>query len=101
MSDERKAPRSPEVTTQPLGRAWQRGTISQSHISLPFPVDDPLYGRLEHAGDERLHLGELNIRGERGLLQFPSDWLLRLRHNPLYDLLERRVVAWVEETSER
>ena len=36
------------------------------------------------------------IQGERGLLQFPADWLLRLRHNPFYDLLEARVFEWLD-----
>ena len=37
------------------------------------------------------------IQGERGLLKLPSDWLLRLRHNPFYDYLERRVLEWVDD----
>jgi len=36
------------------------------------------------------------IQGERGLLKLSSDWLLRLRYNPFYDYLERRVLEWVE-----
>ena len=38
------------------------------------------------------------IQGERGLLKFPSDWLLRLRFNPFYDLLESRVIEWMDES---
>ena len=36
------------------------------------------------------------------LLKFSSDWLLRLRFNPFYELLETRVLEWLDETrSER
>ena len=31
------------------------------------------------------------------LLAFPADWLMRLRHNPFYDYLERRALGWVQE----
>ncbi len=96
-----KAPFSSEVTTETLDLAWPRGVLSLSHVALPFPPDDPLYGRREFAGDELLHLGEMAIRGERGLLKFPSDWLLRLRHNPFYDFLESVVIEWLDDATER
>jgi hypothetical protein len=37
------------------------------------------------------------VQGERGLLLFPADWLVRLRHNPFYDYLEARTLAWIED----
>ena len=92
----RKVPLSVQVWTEPLNLAWPRGVISLSHVALPFPPDDPLYGRRGSAPDGALQLGQLGIQGERGLLKFSSDWLLRLRHNPFYDLLEARVLEWVE-----
>jgi hypothetical protein len=33
------------------------------------------------------------------LLQFPADWLLRLRYNPFYSFLERRVLEWIAGVS--
>jgi hypothetical protein len=36
------------------------------------------------------------IQGERGTLRLSSDWLLRLRHNPFYDYLDRRALAWID-----
>ena len=36
-----------------------------------------------------------------GLLQFSSDWLLRLRYNPFYDLLEARTLEWMDDASGR
>ena len=42
----RKAPLTAEVsTTEALDLAWPVGVISLSHVALPFPPDDPLYGQ--------------------------------------------------------
>jgi len=95
----RKAPLSADFSTVPLNLAWPRGVISLSHVALPFPPDDPLYGQRASAVDEALHLGQIAVQGERGLLKFPADWLLRLRHNPFYEFLETRVIEWMAETS--
>jgi hypothetical protein len=92
----RKAPNSTEETTEPLELAWPRGVISLSHVALPFPPDDPLYGRREFAPSDGLQLGQIDFQGERGLLKFPADWLLRLRYNPFFGFLQRRALQWVE-----
>jgi alpha-beta hydrolase superfamily lysophospholipase len=94
----RKGPFSTDVTTEPLDLAWPSGVISLSHVALPFPPDDPLYGKREFAG-EGLHLGQIDFQGERNLLKFPADWLLRLRYNPFYRLLEERTIQWIDEHS--
>ena len=95
----RKPPFTTGTSTERLNLAWPRGVISLSHVALPIPPDDPLYGQIGPDADDIFHLGQMDIRGERGLLRFPSDWLLRLRHNPFYDYLEARVLDWVEEAS--
>jgi alpha-beta hydrolase superfamily lysophospholipase len=92
----RQEPFSAEVSrTEPLGLAWQPGVISLSHVALPFPPDDILYGQRPPESEDLLFLGQMAIQGERGLLTLPLEWLLRLRHNPFYDYLEARVLAWV------
>ena len=91
-----KEPFSGEVSrTEPLALTWPRGVISLSHVALPFPPDDPLYGQRPPGNDDALFLGEMAIQGERGLLKIPADWLLRLRYNPFYDYLEQQVLDWV------
>ena len=91
-----KPPFSAEVaTTEPLAVSWPRGVISLSHVALPFPPDDPLYGQRPDGNDDVLFLGEMAVQGERGLLKIPADWLLRLRYNPFYDYLEQQVLDWV------
>jgi alpha-beta hydrolase superfamily lysophospholipase len=79
-----------------LGLGWPTGVMSLSHVALPIPADDPLYGRIPPDDDDALFLGDMALRGERGLLQLPGEWLLRMRYNPFYGLLERRVLDWFE-----
>jgi alpha-beta hydrolase superfamily lysophospholipase len=96
-----KEPLSSQVTTEHLGRSWPINLISLSHVALPFPPDDPLYGRVAPVSEDHLYLGQIAVQGERGLLKFPSDMLLRLRHNPFYELLETRAIEWVDEAGPR
>jgi hypothetical protein len=73
--------------------------ISLSHVALPFPPDDPLYGERPPETEDRIFLGQIAIQGERGLLKIPESFLLRLRYNPFYALLEERVTEWLGEAS--
>jgi hypothetical protein len=93
----RKGPFTTETSTESLNFAWPRGVISLSHIALPFPPDDPLYGQSPPGKANTIFLGQMAIQGERGLLKFASDWLLRLRYNPFYDFLENRVLEWLDD----
>ena len=92
-----KPPLSARVTkTKALNLNWPRGVISLSHVALPFSPHDPLYGEFPPDSREVLYLGQIGIRGERGLLRISSDWLLRLRYNPFYTVLEARVLEWLD-----
>ncbi|MBK1704316.1 alpha/beta hydrolase [Halochromatium glycolicum] len=91
-----KPPFSAEPTrTERIDEPWPADALSLSHVDLPFPIDDPLYGRYPPPGNDQVFLGQLAIRGERGVLKVPAQWLLRLRHNPFYDYQERRVLDWI------
>ena len=82
--------------SEPLGLSWPRGVVSLSHVALAFPPDDPLYGQNPPpGGDDRIFLGNMALRGERGLVGIPADWLLRQRYNPFYPYLEGRVLQWL------
>ncbi len=81
---------------QALNVNWPRGVLSLSHIALPFPPDDPLYGRYPPDDDNTIYLGEVALRGERGLHQLPGDWLLRMRYNPFYRSLEIKLLDWLQ-----
>jgi alpha-beta hydrolase superfamily lysophospholipase len=92
-----KPPLSANVTrTEALHLEWPRGVISLSHVALPFSTHDPLYGAFPPRNKDDLYLGQIGIRGERGLLKISSDWLLRLRYNPFYSVLEARMLEWVD-----
>jgi alpha-beta hydrolase superfamily lysophospholipase len=89
------------TTSEPLDFAWPTDVISLSHVDLPFPPDDPLYGRYPPEVGGQVFLGQLAIRGERGVLKLPAQWLLRLRHNPFYDYQEQRVLNWIDSANDR
>jgi hypothetical protein len=88
-----RAPGAREATVHPLGLAWPRGIYSLSHVALPFPSDDPVYG-LEGPTHGPLPFGTLEIRGERGVFAVPASDLLRLRSNPFFPYLADRVLAF-------
>ena len=80
-----------------LDLSWPQGLFSLSHVSIPFPPDDPVYGGRAHVGDdEAIVLGSVVIRGERNLLQIPDDFFLRLRYNPFFPYLSQRLTAFLQ-----
>ncbi len=91
----RKAPFGATVTESPLGLAWPQGIYSLSHVALPFPPDDALYGYAAPSGPG-LHLGRLEPRGERGLLVVSADQMLRLRSNPFLPYVEQRMLDFFD-----
>ncbi len=65
---------------------------SLSHVALPFPLGDALYGmRPEPGEDFGVHLGTIAARGERGVLLFSLDAMLRMASNPFFPYLLARV----------
>lgn len=90
-----KEPGDVPVTETPTDMTWPRELYSLSHISLPFPDSDPLYGAGDSDEETKLRLGKIELRGERGVLQVSAASMLRLRWNPFYSYLERRVVEFV------
>jgi alpha-beta hydrolase superfamily lysophospholipase len=81
---------------RPLGLAWPRDVFSLSHVAIPFPMSDPVYGREEIPDPPQLiRLGILSPRGERAVLSVPSDTLMRLTCNPFFAYLDARVIEWL------
>lgn len=81
--------------SSPLNLFWPAPTYSLSHVALPFPADDPLYGVEEVEQDPWIHLGNLALRGEKGVLRIPASNILRQRWNPFYDYLQQRTLAFL------
>ena len=84
------------ITTEAIGLSWPESIYSLSHVALPFPIDDPIYGG-EGQGRElgSVSLGRLSLRGEKGVLIVPEAVLMRLTWNPFFPYLARRMERWV------
>jgi alpha-beta hydrolase superfamily lysophospholipase len=83
------------VDTAPLGIAWPHGIHSLAHVSLPFPESDPLYGINNSGENPGIHLGNVALHGERGVLRVSAAAMLRLRWNPFYPFIEQRIFDFV------
>lgn len=81
------------TAVEALSLEWPRGIYSLSHVAVPFSPDDPLYGDREDLKKKGYFvLGLVEPRGEKGVLQVPVDQLMRLRYNPFFSYMERRIV---------
>ena len=78
--------------SRPLGLSYPRGFYSLSHVALPFPVSDALYGAepdpSENFGE---NLGTLAPRGERNVLIASLDALMRASSNPFFPYMTDRI----------
>ncbi len=89
---ERVRGRNGRVTIHETGMAWPQGVYSLSHVAVPFPPDDPIYGDGTAPDSDRLlPLGSLRLKGETRQLQLPTSLLNRLRYNPFFPVIARRV----------
>jgi alpha-beta hydrolase superfamily lysophospholipase len=86
------------TTARPLSLAWPRNVFSLSHVALPFPPDDPLYGYAAPETDRHIQLGRLEIRGENGVLNVPNWMLTRQRSNPFHSYVVERVASFMAAT---
>jgi hypothetical protein len=79
-----------------LPLAWPRELFSLSHVALPFPSDDPLYGNAAAAvADGPVTLGLLSPRGERSVLTVPVEVLMRVSSNPFFPYVTERLSEWI------
>jgi len=84
-------------TVTPLGVDYPRDVFSLSHIAMPFPPWDSLYGAAPEPPDAfGVSLGDIAARGETGALIVGLDSLLRNTSNPFYDYLARRIGETVD-----
>ena len=74
---------------------WPEHVYSLSHVALPFPPDDPIYGGNVSSDLPGIQLGNLAMRGERDTLQIPASTMLRMRWNPFYDFMENRMLEFL------
>jgi alpha-beta hydrolase superfamily lysophospholipase len=89
----------PPGQTKPLVQAtdltWPDNIYSLTHVALPFPPGDTLYGGEPDGQSPGIELGTLALRGERGVLEIPAAQMLRLRWNPFYSYLEDHTLQFL------
>lgn len=74
------------------GLTYPADVYSLSHIAVPFPVTDGLYGTApDPADDFGVQLGAMAVRGERGALVVGADTLMRMSSNPFFPYMIRRI----------
>ncbi len=106
VSNRRTGSRGVEVHIEPpgeepaewrdLGLSWPTDVYSLAHVALPFQGQDPVYGGARTQKSPGIHLGDLALRGERGVLRISASDMLRLRWNPFYPYLEWRVAGFLD-----
>jgi len=83
-----------ETTTEPLGLFYPPDVFSLSHVAVPFPVTDSLYGiRPAPVEEFGVSLGAMATRGERGILVVSIDALLRMASNPFFEFMVEKIEA--------
>jgi alpha-beta hydrolase superfamily lysophospholipase len=86
--------------TRPLGLTYPAGLYSLSHVALPFPMSDGLYGLApDPAEDFGINLGALAPRGERNVLVASLDALLRVASNPFFPYMIGRIEEGIDGTT--
>ncbi len=85
----------------PLNLAFPPGVFSLSHVALPFPMDDPVYG-LTPRTDEfyGIRLGSLHLLGESNTIILSASTGMRLYANPFYSYMEERMLSWLDMPQE-
>lgn len=83
------------TTSKQIPFSWPSGIYSLSHVALPFPPDDPIYGESRIGGSGPIRLGNISLRGEKKVFAIPEQNLMRLRHNPFYAHTESRLLRFL------
>jgi len=87
-------------SVRPLGLRYPGDVFSLSHVALPFPEDDPVYGGApDLAEDFGVHLGAVALRGERGTLVVSLDALGRTSWNPFFPYQLERIEEGISGTA--
>ncbi|HDR2890720.1 TPA: alpha/beta hydrolase [Enterobacter asburiae] len=83
---------SREAQVVPLSTPYPQDVYSLSHIAVPFPPDDSLYGsRPKVKNQYGISLGTVSLWGETSVLSVGKDTLMRVTSNPFYDYMQERI----------
>ncbi|MDX2166849.1 MAG: alpha/beta fold hydrolase [Deltaproteobacteria bacterium] len=85
-----------------LALTYPPDVYSLSHVSVPFPMTDGLYGLTPDAAEDYgIRLGNVAAHGERNTLVVSVDFLARLASNPFYDYMRERIEAGIPDDAAR
>ena len=87
---------TPAQSTQeqilPLQVAYPQDVYSLSHVAVPFPPDDDLYGRDPEVKNRYgISLGTIALWGETSVLSVGKEALMRVTSNPFYGYMVERI----------
>ena len=81
----------------PLGVDYPADIFSLSHVALPFPPWDGLYGYAPDGTENfGIPLGSLTARGETGTLTVSLDQVGRLTSNPFHAEMLARIGQMID-----
>ena len=85
------------VSVRDTSLQWPETLVSLSHVAMPFPPDDPVYGLNPGSGRDGIpSIGSWLFRGENGAVTVSLGSLVRPRSNPFWSLIDEDVAALVE-----
>jgi hypothetical protein len=77
---------------RPLELIYPPEVYSLSHVAIPFPLNDSLYGmKPDGSAEYGVHLGAMAARGEVGALIVTLDSLIRMSSNPFFPYMLERI----------
>jgi alpha-beta hydrolase superfamily lysophospholipase len=81
-----------QMRVKPLDIDYPQDIFSLSHVAIPFPITDALYGIAPDDSENfNENLGTLAPRGERGTLILTLDSMFRIASNPFFPYLLQRI----------
>ncbi|WP_368543169.1 alpha/beta hydrolase [Enterobacter soli] len=81
-----------DAQSVPLSTPYPQDVYSLSHVAVPFPPDDDLYGsRPEEKNRYGVSLGTVSLWGETSVLSVGKDTLMRITSNPFYSYMQARI----------
>lgn len=81
-----------DETVQPLSLHYPADIYSLSHVALPFPATDSLYGQKPaNSKPFGINFGTIHMRGETGVLMVGPESLMRVTSNPFFPYMMERI----------
>ncbi|EFC56704.1 alpha/beta hydrolase [Enterobacter cancerogenus] len=79
-------------TSVALSLPYPQDVYSLSHVAVPFPPDDDLYGRQPEVKNRYgISLGTIALWGETSVLSVGKEALMRVTSNPFYSYMQGRI----------